>query len=138
MKAKMFVIVLSVAGTILCLRGISTLLHDRSFSETVQGTVDRKKDDVVVVRFHEERSSPAPQKIEFKSDWEKAFPINDRTKPLKVGDTVVAYHPAGRTHEARLDKDGSYLLSGGALVLGGVLILAAGVTVFVCGRTKPR
>jgi hypothetical protein len=134
MKTKLVVIILSVAGTIICWRGISTLLHYRSFTETTQGVVERRSGNEVIVRFHEERSSPAPQKVEFQSDAEYVFPINERTDKLKVGDKVEAYHPAGRLFDARLDKEFSYLLPAGTVAVGVSLLLAAGATVFVCRK----
>lgn len=128
---KVLVVVLPVVATILCLRGISVLIHDRSFTETAQGVVDRREQNEIIIRFEEERSSPAPQKMEFKGSLEKAFPLTEQTEHLKVGDKVEAYHPVGKLNQARLEKAASSLEPSLTIGFGVALLLAAASMVLV-------
>jgi hypothetical protein len=109
-KTKTLAIAIGVLGLLAAWWGVSTLLYFRSFTETAEGVVARREGKEVIIRFHEERRSPAPQEMQFSGDAEHAFPLNDRTEALKVGDKVQAYYPPGRLHEARFDKNFSYLL----------------------------
>ena len=136
MKTKIVALAIGLIGIVVAGWGIATLLYYRSFTETAEGVVARRDGKEVVIRFHEERSSPAPQKVQFSGDAEYAFPLNGRTESLKVGDQVAAYYRPGRLHEARLDKDFSSWLPGALAAVGVVLVIAPGAIVFISGRRR--
>jgi hypothetical protein len=135
-KVKVLALAVGLTGILLAWWGVATLLYYRSFTETAEGVVDRRDDKEVVVRFHEERSAPAPQEVRFSGDAEYAFPVTDRTAGLRAGDKVTGYHPPGRLPDVRLDKDFPYLLPGGSAVAGAVLAVAAGAVLIAAGRKK--
>ncbi len=142
MKTKMILVAIGVIGVLLAWWGISTLLYYRSFTETAEGVVARRDDKEVIIRFHEERSSPGPQKVQFSGDAEYAFPLDAEYGvplwTLKVGDKVKVYHAPGRLNpsEARFHKDFSYSLAGASAVAGAAFVVAAGVAFLLSGRRK--
>lgn len=133
MKTKVVCLVLAVVGIVLAGWGVSTLLFFRSFTETTEGRVDRWSGNEVIIQFQTEISTPPPQEVRFKSEAEYAFPRNQQTATLKVGDKVTAYHPPGKLYEARLDKDFPYHLPYGALAAG-TLMIVTGAAVILAGR----
>ena len=135
-KTKSIAFAIGIIGILAAWWSISTLLYYRSFTETAEGVVARSDGQEVVIRFHEERSSPAPHKMQFSSDAEYAFPLNERTATLQVGDKVEAYYRPGRLYEARLDKAFSYWLPGGLAAVGSLLVVAAGAILLMTVRWK--
>lgn len=125
MKSRIVALVAGVAGIVAGWWGISTILHYRSFTEAAEGVVARRSEEFVTIGFHQQRSSSQVSQVQFSGDAEYAFPLNERTDKLKVGDKVEGFYPPGRLPQVRLDRDFSYMFPNGALAIAAILLIAA-------------
>jgi hypothetical protein len=116
-------LVVLALGLLLIGGGVLMILHQWTYTETAMGTVVRRAGQEIVVRFHAERSSPAPQEMHFFACAEYAFPVDDHTANLVEGNRVFGFYPPGHLEKVRLARDFANPLPGAMMAAGFVLNL---------------
>ncbi len=129
---------IALLGIILAGYEASILSYEASFTQSAEGTLIARTENAVVFQFKSSVASTGSNKIQQTSDAQYAFPRDERTAHLKIGDVVRAYYPPGKMNEMRLDRDFSRSVPLAAAALGAVLALVGSAIGYFSFRSATK